>query len=321
MATLGLCCSRKLETNKQPNFVVIFLDDSGWADFKPFGHPDYPTPHVNRLAQQGCRFNNFYVPQAVCSASRASLLTGCYPGHTKVFGALGPRARGLDPEFATIGELLKAQGYTTGVFGKWHLGDQPETRPLERGFDEACGLMYSNDMRRFHPQSGEYFGQWPLQYWENNKITIDPVLPENQPMLTTWYTEHSLCFLAGASLPDYEIDGRNVWDLIAGKPGAKNPHQCYAFSTNNRFESVISGDGRWKLHLPHQYATLVKAGRDGMPGEYTLNQIELSLFDMRNDPYERYNVIEQYPQRAAELQRFAQQHKKRYYEDDSKPGL
>ena len=83
---------------RRPNFVIIFLDDSGWADFHPFGNPAYKTPNVEQLASEGCRFNQFYVPQAVCSASRAALLSGCYPGRTKVFGAHGPRARGLDPK-------------------------------------------------------------------------------------------------------------------------------------------------------------------------------------------------------------------------------
>ncbi len=93
---------------ERPNFVIIFLDDSGWADFRPFGSPAYSTPNVEQLARQGCSFHNCYVTQAVCSASRSSLLSGCYPGRTKVFGAHPPRARGLDPKFATMGEVLKA---------------------------------------------------------------------------------------------------------------------------------------------------------------------------------------------------------------------
>ena len=85
------------ESAQQPNIVVIFLDDSGWGDFQPFGEPAYKTPNVSQLAADGCRFNNFYVPQAICSASRAALLSGCYPGRTKVFGAHAPKQRGLDP--------------------------------------------------------------------------------------------------------------------------------------------------------------------------------------------------------------------------------
>ena len=123
----GAGTSDAQDAARPPNFVIIFLDDSGWSDFRPFGEPGYKTPHVARLAREGCRFDNFYVPSAVCSASRAALLSGCYPGRTRVFGAHGPNGRGLDPKFATISEVLKKKGYATAVFGKWHIGDQPDT--------------------------------------------------------------------------------------------------------------------------------------------------------------------------------------------------
>ena len=121
--------------------------------------------------------------------------------------------------------------------------------------------------------------------------------------------------LAGAALPRNPIDGRNVWDVIGGKRGAANPHDYYAFSTGPVFEGVISGDGRWKLHLPHSYRTLVTAGQDGAAGKYRQEKIELSLFDMERDPMESVNVIDKYPQVAAKLQRFAEQHKSEFYSD------
>lgn len=372
-------------------------------------------------------------------------MTGCYPGRTKVFGAHPPRARGLDPKFATMGQVLKKNGYATGVFGKWHLGDQPDTRPPERGFDESCGLMYSNDMWEFHPQDPEYWGKYPLQFWENGDVTIERVTKKEQPMLTTWYTEHAVdfisrhkeepfllyvphsmphvpifcsdkfkgksgrglyadvimeldwsvgeimkslrengledntfvffssdngpwrsygnhagktpfreskatgfdggtrsaciikypgrieagtistkafcsidilptvCYLSGAALPANEIDGRNVWDIINGSPGAENPHEYYAFSTVDIFEGVISSDGRWKLHIPHTYNSLVESGNDGAPGRYVKKEIGLSLFDMKNDPNETTNVIGDYPDIAKKLQQLAEQHKKKFY--------
>ena len=88
------------QATKKPNFVIIFLDDAGWGDFRPFGQTPYLTPNVEKLAADGYRFNRFYVPQGICSASRSALLTGCYPGRTKMFGAHAPRERGLDPQFA-----------------------------------------------------------------------------------------------------------------------------------------------------------------------------------------------------------------------------
>ena len=80
---------------EKPNVVIIFLDDSGYADFRPFGSPPYPTPHVEELAQQGIQLTQFYVPTAVCSSSRSSLLSGCYAGRHRMFGAHGPGGRGL----------------------------------------------------------------------------------------------------------------------------------------------------------------------------------------------------------------------------------
>ena len=111
----------------------------------------------------------------------------------------------------------------------------------------------------------------------------------------------------------WPVDGKNVWDLIVGKPGAKNPQAYYPFTTGNRFEGIISGDGRWKLHLPHRYRTLVTPGNDGAAGKYRQEQIALSLFDMENDPYETTNVLKKYPDVAAKLQRMAEQHKQKFY--------
>lgn len=193
--TFTFSCKPTSREQKKPNVVLIFLDDGGFADFEPFGETLYPTPNVSKLAEEGRSFYNFYVPQAICSASRAALLSGCYPGRTKVFGAHAPGQPGLDPKFATLGETLQKNGYITACFGKWHIGDQPGRRPPSRGFNESCGLMYSNDMWKYHPGNPDYWGQWPLQFWENGEVTIDSVNQEDQQMLTTWYTEHAVDFI------------------------------------------------------------------------------------------------------------------------------
>lgn len=444
LSGFGLTCCNN-ETPTKPNVVIIFLDDSGWADFEPFGELVLETPNVKQLAAEGTAFHNFYVPQAICSASRSALLTGCYPGRTKVFGAHGPNAWGLDTTFATMGEVFSEAGYATAAFGKWHCGDQPETRSHARGFEETCGLMYSNDMWKYHPESPEYWGQWPLRYWENGQVTIEEVTPADQKNLTRWYTEHAvdfidrhqdepfllylphnmphvplfcspefegksgqglywdvmleidwsvgqinqalkerglddrtiviltsdngpwisygdhagitpyreakgtsfdggvrsaclmkyppgieagglsertlgtvdllptLCHLAGIPLPGNEIDGENVWELILGSESAENPHEYYAFSNGNGFEGVISGDGKWKLHLPHAYRTLESAGTGGMAGKYVQARIDTALFDMVNDPYESTNVLREHPEVAEKLIRMAEAHKDRFY--------
>ena len=346
-----------------------------------------------------------------------------------------------------MGEVFSKAGYATAAFGKWHCGDQPETRSYARGFDETCGLMYSNDMWKNHPEAPDYWGQWPLQYWENGKVTIEDVDHAHQKNLTRWYTEHAvdfidrhqdapfliyvphsmphvplycsdefegksgkglywdvmleidwsvgeinralkergldentiviltsdngpwisygnhagttpfreakgtsfdggirsaciikypggieggavsertfgsvdllptLCQLAGVPLPENEIDGENVWDLISGKAGAENPHAYYAFSNGNNFEGVMSGDGRWKLHLPHAYRILETDGADGIPGKYGRAQIDTALFDMLSDPMESINVISEYPEVAAELIGIAETHISRFYSD------
>ena len=129
----------------------------------------------------------------------------------------------------------------------------------------------------------------------------------------------TLCQLANVPLPKNEIDGANVWDLIEGKKEAQNPHEYYAFSNNNNFEAVLSGDGKWKLHLPHDYRTLTDTiGKDGMPGKYKQDHIDLSLFDMVNDPYETSNVIDKYPDEARKLLGFANEHRERFFPETLK---
>ncbi|MHC4518696.1 MAG: sulfatase-like hydrolase/transferase, partial [Planctomycetota bacterium] len=127
----------------------------------------------------------------------------------------------------------------------------------------------------------------------------------------------TVAYLAGAELPANPVDGKNVWDVMAGKRDATNASEYYPFSTGKTFEGVISGDGRWKLHLPHKYRTLVKAAHDGAAGKYRQETIGLSLFDMENDPYETTNVLEKHPQVAERLQRLAEQHQERFFPKQS----
>jgi arylsulfatase A-like enzyme len=132
---------------RPPNFVLIFLDDSGWSDTSAYGQTRYRTPNIDRLAREGNRFTNFYVPQAVCSASRAALLTGSYPTRVSINGALLPGSRiGISAAERLLPEILKTKGYASGIFGKWHLGAAPQFLPTRRGFDEYFGIPYSNDM-------------------------------------------------------------------------------------------------------------------------------------------------------------------------------
>ena len=131
---------RKRETAEPPNIIVIFIDDMGYADIGPFGART--IRHQSRsMARDGMRFTDFVVSSAVCSASRAGLMTGCYHrARSALPGALGPAAQvGIHADEVTLGELCRQQGYATAVFGKWHLGHHPKFLPLQNGFDEILG--------------------------------------------------------------------------------------------------------------------------------------------------------------------------------------
>jgi arylsulfatase A-like enzyme len=179
---------------RPPNVIIIFIDDLGYADIGPFGAKGYSTPNLDRMAAEGIKFTHFYAAQAVCSASRAALMTGCYPNRVGIPGALGPKSKiGISDKEMTIAELCKQKGYATGIFGKWHLGDAPQFLPTRHGFDEWFGLPYSNDMWPRHPEMPKSFP--PLPLFENEKVLDADVDDAAQDMLTTWYTERAVRFI------------------------------------------------------------------------------------------------------------------------------
>jgi arylsulfatase A-like enzyme len=185
-----------------PNIILIFMDDMGYGDLSCYGAVNYRTPNIDKMAVEGIRFTNFLAAQAVCSASRAALMTGCYPNRIGISGALMPYSKnGINSSETTIAEMLKQKGYATGIFGKWHLGYQKQFLPLQHGFDEYVGLPYSNDM-------------WPVNFdgtpaQPNQNKYIYPVLPliqnndkkeeiktlDDQAKLTTLYTEKAVDFI------------------------------------------------------------------------------------------------------------------------------
>ena len=429
--------------DRLPNVVIIFTDDQGYGDLGVFGAEGYTTPNIDRLAREGTKFTNFHVAQAVCSASRAALLTGCYPNRIGIHGALGPKANyGINEQETTFAEMMKSRGYATGMAGKWHLGHHDAFAPNRHGFDESFGLPYSNDMWPHHPEAKA--GTYPkLPLWENGNIIDAEVTPEEQPNLTTWYTERAVKFIEqnkdrpfffylahsmphvplfvsskfkgksrqglygdvimeidwsvgevlrtlekhglerdtlvifttdngpwlsygdhagtagplregkgtaweggtrvpcvmrwpgripagavndryfmtidllptlanriGARLPALPIDGRDVWPLIAGQPGAKNPQEGYgSWYAQNELQAVISADGRWKLVFPHRYRTLGgrPGGRDGRPVKYENRTTTApELYDLRADPGEKTDVAAANPDVVKQLQAFAE---------------
>ncbi len=428
---------------RPPNIVIIFIDDQGYADIGPFGAKGYSTPNLDRMAKEGRIFTNFHVPQPVCSASRAGLLTGCYPNRIGIHGALGPSAKhGIADSEMTIAQLVKQKGYATGMAGKWHLGTPKQFLPTHHGFDEYLGLPYSNDMWPLHPEAKK--GAYPpLPLIEGDQVIKTDLGHEDQNFLTAQYTEravkfieknkdrpfffylaHSMvhvplhvsdrfrgksqqglygdacmevdwsvgevlaalkrtgvddhtlviytsdngpwlsygnhagsagplregkgtCWEGGTRVPcvmrwpgkipaatqsgemlmtidllptiakltgtepaKHTIDGLNVWPLIAGEKGAKNPHDGYAFYyEQNALQAVSSSDGRWKLQLPHSYRTLGgrPGGTNGIPAKYENRKLAAAeLYDLQNDVGETKNVAAANPKIVKQLEAFAE---------------
>jgi len=203
LALLTLAIALNSQAQKRPpNIVVIFMDDMGYADIGPFGAKAYPTPHLNRMAKEGRKFTDFYVTQAVCSASRAGLLTGCYNVRVGILGALGPKStHGINANEITLAEICKQKGYATACYGKWHLGHHKKFLPMQHGFDDYFGLPYSNDMWPYHPgvmhlPMAERLKKWThLPLIDGNSVINPKVTGADQEQLTTQYTERAVQFI------------------------------------------------------------------------------------------------------------------------------
>ncbi len=432
----GTSCKKEPDRSR-PNVVIIFIDDQGYGDIGPNGAIDYITPNIDKLAAEGMRFTNFYAAQAVCSASRAGLLTGCYPNRIGISGALMPWAKiGISDQEMTIAQLLKQKGYATGMVGKWHLGDKKPFLPLQHGFDDYLGLPYSNDMwpvdfdgKPIPKDSKSWKAKYPpLPIIDGNEKVGEIRTLDDQGKLTTMYTERALKFIdehhnepfflymahsmvhvplgvsdkfkgkskqgmfgdvmmevdwsvgevmkaldkygltdntlviytsdngpwlnfgnwagstgglregkgtsweggqrepcimrwpgvipegticnklsstidilptlaeiTGAKLPDHIIDGVNILPLMKGEENANPRNVFYYYYQRNSLEAVRKG--HWKLVLPHKYRSYegVPPGHDGFPGPYAHDSTDLALYNLRRDPGERYNVIDQHP--------------------------
>lgn len=434
-----------------PNIILIFMDDMGYGDLSSYGGKGYSTPNIDQLAAQGMRFTNFYAAQAICSASRAGILTGCYPNRIGIPGAIFPDSKvGLNSAEETLPEVLKKKGYATSMVGKWHLGEAKEFLPLQHGFDKFFGLPYSNDMWSVPYGGGSITKDtsWKktmplLPLIEGNK-TIDHI--ENMIQmdeLTTRYTEKAVDFIkehrkdpfflyfahsmphvplavsdkfkgkseqglygdvmmeidwsvgqimkvleknkltdntliiftsdngpwlnfgnhAGSAgglregkqtsfeggqrvpsimrwpsiipagfisnqlsctidllptfaaitkipLADRKIDGVNILSVLQGNKEANPRNQLYYYYNDNALEGVREGD--WKLILPHKYRSYegVQPANDGYMGKKRNAEIGLSLYDLRRDPGERYDVKEQNPEIVKSLLKLAEEARK-----------
>ena len=194
---LPLFCLAACGTNPPPNVIVIFADDLGYGDLGAFGHPTISTPHIDAMAAEGLKFTQFYTGAAVCTPSRAALLTGRLPvrsgmANDAIRVIFPPSLGGLPQGEVTMAEALQARGYATAIIGKWHLGHLPEHLPTRHGFDHYYGIPYSNDM---FPEPGAWFRRSeypPLPLMRGEEvIEEDP----DQRLLTRRYTEEALRFV------------------------------------------------------------------------------------------------------------------------------
>ena len=186
-------------SDKKPNIILILCDDLGYGDISCYGSTAIKTPNIDSMAKNGVKFNDFYAASPVCTPSRFSVLTGRYPNRNfikgvffptkkgakplfKLFGSMAAShgVRGILPDEVTVSEVLQKKGYKTGIFGKWHLGDQSPYLPNEKGFDYFFGTYYSNDMQ-------------PYEYFRNDELVIEA--PADQTKLTKILTQEIKDFI------------------------------------------------------------------------------------------------------------------------------
>ncbi|MES2507178.1 MAG: sulfatase [Verrucomicrobiota bacterium] len=191
LLALGLSSVPLLAKALRPNVILIVADDLGYSDLGCYGSKTIRTPNLDRLAAEGTRFTSFYVAQAVCSASRAALMTGCYPNRVGMQGALNHTSKeGINPDEFLLPELFKQRGYSTAIHGKWHLGTAAMFHPMKHGFDEFWGIPYSNDNSKFHPSLAAEMPPLPL-YEDETVEQVDP----DQSQFTRRITEKAVSFI------------------------------------------------------------------------------------------------------------------------------
>ncbi len=194
-SALALAQDEGADPDRPPNFILIFVDNLGYGDVGCFGSPKHQTPYLDRMAAEGMKLTHCYATAGVCTPSRASLMTGCYPRRIgldfpapdgAVLRPMSPN--GLHPDEITIAEILKTKGYATTIIGKWHLGDQPVFLPTRQGFDSFLGIPYSDNA---HKRSNR--PHWPeLPLMQDEKVIEQPV---DRDYLTKRYTERAIEFM------------------------------------------------------------------------------------------------------------------------------
>lgn len=256
------------KTEKLTNFIVIYLDDMGYGDLGITGATGYQTPNLDKMAKEGMFFTHYYSPQAVSSASRAGLMTGCYPNRIGLSGALDHNSKiGLSRKEETIASVLKKKNYKTAIFGKWHLGCVPEYMPLQNGFDEYYGIPYSHDMWPNHPTAKDYYPPLPL-YDGETLVAINP----DQSQFTTVFTEKAVSFI--------RENKNNPFFLYLPHP---LPHVPLAVSDKFKGKSKQGMYGDVMMEIDWSVGEIIKAVDD-----LGLDKNTLIIFTSDNGPWLNY---------------------------------
>lgn len=224
----ALDSASKSATTLPPNIIMIVADDLGFSDLGCFGSKTILTPNLDRMATEGRKFTSFYVAQAVCSASRAAFMTGCYANRVSMQGALNHTSlEGIHPDEFLMPEMFKQHGYATAIYGKWHLGTAAIFHPLKHGFDEFWGIPYSNDNSKYHPSlAGE---MPPLPVYEDEKVVqTDP----DQSQFTRRITEKAVSFIRRHEKKPFFLYVPHVMPHVpifaSERFKGKSPHGLYA---------------------------------------------------------------------------------------------
>ena len=264
-------CSNKPDL---PNIIIIFTDDQGYGDVGCYGAVGFETPNLDAMAEDGIRFTDFYVSQAVCSASRASLMTGSYSERVGVQGALLPwDLKGLDPKTETIAKMLKRQGYTNAVFGKWHLGHTEKYLPLQNGFDEYAGLICSNDIWPVDYDgkllTGKKRSYYPTMFfWEGNAPIAKIETLQDQGSITIQITDRAVDFI--------QRNKNNPFFLYVPH---SMPHQPIAVSEKFAGKSELGRYGDVMMEIDWSLGKILKSLQ-----ENGIDQNTLVIFASDNGP-------------------------------------
>lgn len=233
---------------QKPNFVIIMADDLGYGDLGCYGHVAVRTPHLDRLAREGMRFSDFHSNGAVCSPTRAALLTGRYQQRAGVQGvitAANHRETGMALGEVTIAEVLKGHGYRTGMFGKWHLGYPAALNPVHQGFDEFSGFVSGNVDYHSHVDQAMHPDWWQRDALENEPGYLTDVITDKGADFIRRHQERPFCLYLAHGAPHYPYQGRQDPAIrAAGQPRSDESVDDFDRRYREMIEVMDEGVGR-----------------------------------------------------------------------------